>query len=253
VERFTASDGIELAYQRWGDGTAAVPVFLHHGFVADANINWAAPGIVDALVGAGHDVVAIDARGHGQSDKPHDPARYGEARMSIDLRELFDLIGAPSVDLVGYSMGGIVSLITAATDDRIRRLVVGGIGASAAERGGVDTSAIPRGQLAAALGADDPAAVEHPAAAQFRAFAEAMGGDLLALGAQAASVHQGSIALDRITAPTLVLDGDADDLARRPEVLAAAIPRAELRLVPGDHFGAVTDPGFAAAIVQFLA
>jgi pimeloyl-ACP methyl ester carboxylesterase len=252
VERFTASDGIGLAYQRWGDGDADVPVFLHHGFVADANINWVAPGIVDALVTAGHDVVAIDARGHGQSDKPHDPACYGEARMALDLRELFDLIGAPQVDLVGYSMGGIVSLITASTDDRIRRLVVGGIGASVVELGGVDTSIIPRGEMAAALDAD-PTGVEHPEAARFRAFAEAMGSDLDALAAQAASVHQQPIALERITATALVLDGDADDLARRPEVLAAAIPAADLRLVPGDHFGAVIDPGFAAGIVEFLA
>src|SRR5262245_19418932 len=104
MERFTSFDGVGICYQVWGPADAEVPVVLHHGFVADANLNWVGPGVVDALVTAGHRVVAPDARGHGQSDKPHDPACYGETTMARDLQALFDLLDVPAVDLVGYSM-----------------------------------------------------------------------------------------------------------------------------------------------------
>lgn len=60
------------------------------------------------------------------------------------------------------------------------------------------------------------------------------------------------IPFGQITAPTLVLVGDADPIAARPEVLAAAVPRAQLRVITGDHLSAVTDPAFAPAIVEFL-
>jgi pimeloyl-ACP methyl ester carboxylesterase len=111
VARLTTSDGLQLVYYEWGEHGKGPPVVLHHGFVANARANWEGPGVVQALVGAGRRVVAADARGHGDSDKPHDAARYGEARMAEDLATLVDTIGAGEVDLVGYSMGAVVSLL----------------------------------------------------------------------------------------------------------------------------------------------
>jgi pimeloyl-ACP methyl ester carboxylesterase len=72
------------------------------------------------------------------------------------------------------------------------------------------------------------------------------------MAAQARSVYQGGVALERIGAPTLVLAGEEDPLAVRPEVLAGAIPEATLLLLSGDHFGALGDPRFKASIVDFL-
>jgi pimeloyl-ACP methyl ester carboxylesterase len=252
-ERFTSWDGTDIAYYDWGDGWLSPPVVLHHGFVADAFANWVLPGIVDELVAAGRQVVAVDARGHGSSGKPHDPAVYGEALMARDLCGLLDRMGVDEVELVGYSMGAIVVLITAAEDRRVRRLVTGGVGAGVVEVGGVDTRVISNEVLRAALQADDPASIDDPGAAAFRAFADAMEGDRHALAAQAASVHAAPIPLQRIMAPTLVLAGDVDPLAVRPQVLADAIPGAMVQMLSGDHFGAVTDPACAQAIVDFLA
>ena len=114
MERFTSFDGTGIAYQVWGGPSPLPPVVLHHGFVVDATVNFVGPGVVDALVAAGRRVVALDARGHGASDKPHEADRYGEAVMARDLGGLLDTLGATEVDLVGYSMGGIVSAIFAA-------------------------------------------------------------------------------------------------------------------------------------------
>lgn len=251
MEQFTTFDGTRIAYQRWGPESELPPIVLHHGFVVDANLNWVGPGIVDALVGGGRHVVAIDARGHGRSEKPHDPARYGEVAMARDLSGLFDRLAVPHVDLVGYSMGAIVALIAASDDRRIRRLVVGGVGAAVVELGGVDTRVVPNEALVDGLLADDPASVA-PAAAGFRMLADAIGSDRRALAAQARAVHCEPFPLDRITAATLLLVGDADPLADRPQLLAEAIPGAALEIVPGDHQLAVLAPRFTEALTEFL-
>lgn len=252
MPRFTTSDGLSIAYQAWGGDDGRPPIMLHHGFGASGPINWQVPGIVDVLVGAGRKVVAIDARGHGASDKPHDPAFYGEARMARDLSELIDHLGVPAIDLAGYSMGAIVSLICASQEPRVRRLVTGGVGEGVVETGGVDTRHLPNAALVEALLAEDPSTIRHPAAVPFRQFADAIGADRRALAAQARVVHAQPIALDRITAPTLITAGDNDPLAVHPERLAAAIPGARSLLVKGDHRAAVADPAFAQAIATFF-
>ncbi len=171
--RFVTGDGVAVAYHSFPADRPApgLPtVVLQHGFAADTVANWVRPGVVAALHAAGRDVIGVDARGHGASDKPHDPACYGEGRMARDLVELFDSLGLESLDLVGYSMGAIISLITATTERRIRRLVVGGIGAGVAEMGGVDRRRLDTTALAAALRADDPATIENPSRPRLPSF-----------------------------------------------------------------------------------
>ncbi len=253
MKSFQSWDGIEIAYQEWGEKTTAPPVVLHHGFVVDANLNWVATGIVEALCAAGRWVIAPDARGHGGSEKPHDPARYGEQQMARDLAVLLDVCGEPLIDLVGYSMGGIVSLIFASEDERVRRLVLGGIGSGVIECGGVDRRAVPNEAIIEALSVEDPATIAMPEAAAFRTLADAIDADREALIAQASSIYRGAIALERISARTLVLAGDADPLAVRPEVLRDAIPGATLRILSGDHVGVIADPRFTQSLLDFLA
>jgi pimeloyl-ACP methyl ester carboxylesterase len=253
MKSFTSWDKTEIVYQEWGERTDLPPVVLHHGFVVDANANWVAPGVVDALLGAGRRVIAPDARGHGRSGKPHDPASYGEQRMAQDLGVMLEVSGDPQIDLVGYSMGAIVALIFASENQRVRRLVVGGVGSGVIECGGVDRRAIPNDTIIEALRVDDPSILGKSGAASFRALADALGADREALVAQALSVYRGEIALSRISAQTLILAGEADPLAIRPNVLCEAIPGATLTMLSGDHIGAIADPSFARSIVDFLA
>ncbi|MFW0793186.1 alpha/beta hydrolase [Gordonia sp. CPCC 205515] len=249
--RLTTSDGISIAYRVIGDDPTRPPVVLQHGFAASAARNWEAPGLVNALLDDGRRVILVDARGHGESDKPHDPAHYGEPRMARDLMELFDALGLSEVDLVGYSMGAIISLLTAAQDTRIRRLVIGGVGAGVIELGGVDTRVMNDRNLAAALRADDPDTITDPVARGFRAFAEASGNDRFALAAHAERVHREPILVDAITAAVTVIAGTEDALAARPEVLADAL-QAHLIRVPGDHLGAVRTNEFRDALLTAL-
>jgi pimeloyl-ACP methyl ester carboxylesterase len=253
MEHFESWDGIEIAYQEWGAPADSLPVLLHHGFVANAHANWVATGVVDALLAAGHRVIAPDARGHGASQKPHDPGRYGEQRMARDLAALLEVVSESEIDLVGYSMGAVVALLFASEHRCVRRLVVGGVGSGVIECGGVDRRAVPNEAIIEALSVENGANVEVPQAAAFRVLADALGADREALVAQASAIFRGEIALDRIAARTLVLAGEADPHAIRPEVLSAAIPGARLRMLAGDHVGALVDPAFTQSIVEFLA
>ena len=255
TERFTTSDGVAIAYHRFEPVTSApdLPiVVLQHGFAADTVSNWVAPGIVDALLADGRRVVSVDARGHGSSDKPHDPIAYGEGRMSADLVELFDALGLEALDLAGYSMGAIISVIAATTERRIRRMVIGGIGGRVARLGSGDRAPIDRSAIVDGMLADDPSTITDPGARAFRRFADTTGADRLALAAQMQSAHSSKIALDEIRAATMLLVGDNDALASQPEDLAAAIPGCRLEIVPGDHLGAVAVAEFTAELVGFL-
>jgi pimeloyl-ACP methyl ester carboxylesterase len=255
--RLTSFDGTEIAFQEWGDDLDGLPpVVLHHGFVADASTNWVLTGVVAALLDAGRRVIAPDARGHGRSGKPHDPSFYGEANMARDLAALVAELGYEQIDLAGYSMGAIVALLYAAGHGSgVRRLVVGGVGSGVVECGGVDRRLVSNDAIKAALSAEGEQQLAglDPAAAAFRRLADALGDDRQALLAQAASIHRDGVELNRITAPTLLLAGDRDPLATRPQVLVDAIPDARLELLEGDHMSIVGQPRFAAAIVGFLA
>lgn len=254
TERFASFDGTSIAYRRWAasDGGDGPPVILHHGFAVDAELNWVATGVVDRLGADGFDVVTIDARGHGRSDKPHGSIWYGEDAMARDVSKLADHLGLPHFDLVGYSMGAIVSVVAATQERRIRRLVVGGVGAGVVELGGVDTRALPAEDLVDALLANDPDKIPRPAMREFRAFVDLAGADRLALAAHASVVRHGPLPYEDIRARSLVVVGDADPLADRPEVLASAIG-AQLVIVPGDHLAAVAHPDFVSTVSAFLA
>ena len=256
MKQFTSADGLAIVYQEWEADSSAEstlpPVVLHHGFIADANLNWVRPGVVDALVRAGRRVLALDARGHGASEKPHDSLFYGEDKMVRDLRQLFDLTGAEHVDLAGYSMGAVVSLLTAGEDPRVRRLVAGGVGAGVIEAVGAGGNSGAREGIAVALETPDPSGISNPIAARFRAFVDLVGGDRAALAAHARAARMGGVSPSRITAPTLIIAGTEDPLAAHVEALAAAIPNASLLLLAGDHLGVVSNPEFAPAIVEFL-
>ncbi|WP_327141467.1 alpha/beta fold hydrolase [Nocardia sp. NBC_01327] len=249
MAKFTTWDGLQLNYRVWeGEG---MPVVLQHGVVADTNANWMSVGIVAALQAAGHHIISLDARGHGRSEKPHDPARYSWQAMTADMRALFDELGLDEVALVGYSMGGIISILVAQADDRVKRLAVGGIGSGVVDCGGIDWRVIEAADIAAAMTGDGSTAA--PQAQMFRMLADVLGTDREAIAALAAGLNEAPIkTVADITIPTLVVAGDADPFAAEPQRLAAAFPDARLVTVPGDHLVATADPGFAAALVEFL-
>src|SRR4249919_608877 len=170
-ETVRSFDGTRIAYVVQGSGPA---VLLLHGFGAYHVLNWIRPGVIDALTGAGRRVIATDARGHGDSDKPHNPDGYGGDAMARDAQAVLDQLGVEQVDVVGYSMGSMVAARLVPEEPRTRALVLGGVGATVMppRSGGRAPETI-----AAALLADDPASIESVAGKAFREFADFTGAD----------------------------------------------------------------------------
>ena len=103
------------------------PVILIHGLYASGQINWGAPGIIADLA-QHYQVIALDCRGHGQSDKPIGEGDYG-IKMVDDVVRLMDHLHLPSANIVGYSMGGMIALKLAATHpERVHSAILGGMG-----------------------------------------------------------------------------------------------------------------------------
>jgi pimeloyl-ACP methyl ester carboxylesterase len=76
---------------------------LLHGFSGSADM-WLMNGVAAALRGR-HRVLALDCRGHGRSEKPHDPAKYG-LQIADDVVELLDHLGIETAHIHGFSLGG---------------------------------------------------------------------------------------------------------------------------------------------------
>lgn len=249
---FTTSDGMGHAWYDLANPEAEGPaIILQHGFSATTWHEWVQPGIADAIAALGRRVIGLDALGHGNSTRSHDPADYGEGHMSMDVAALVDHLGLAQFDYLGYSMGAIIGLRLAVAEPRLRKLIVAGIGEGVLARGGVDTRVLDRKLLAEGLRADDVSGFPEMVRA-FRGGVEAMGNDRLALAAHADAILSDPIPLDRINAESLLIAGDADPLAVEPQALAAAIPGCRLTIVPGDHVEARLSPEFTEAVLAFL-
>lgn len=202
-------DGLRLAYFDEGD-PAGDPVLLIHGFASSANVNWVHPGWLKTLGEAGYRVIAIDNRGHGASDKPHDPEAYYPPVMAGDAVALLNHLGIAEAHVMGYSMGARISAFLAmAHPERVRSLVFGGLGIGMVEGVG-DWDPIAEALLAPSLDV-----VTHERGRMFRAFADQTKSDRLALAAciETSRVLVTREQAEKIDAPTLIAVGTKDDIA----------------------------------------
>ena len=119
---FVDNQGIKTHYEIVGTGP---PLLLHHG-ATHSSLSWHQFGFVDRLKDA-YQLILIDARGHGQSDKPHDWEQYSDIHMARDVIALLDHLDIERVNFWGYSMGGEVGYrLGIDYAQRLNTLVIGG-------------------------------------------------------------------------------------------------------------------------------
>jgi pimeloyl-ACP methyl ester carboxylesterase len=123
-DKFFDSDGVKIRYTDEGQGP---PVVLIHGFMATGDMNWRVNGVAKELL-KNYRVITLDNRGHGKSDKPTESSEYGET-MAQDVVRLLDHLKIKQAHLVGYSMGGMITLkLAAVAPERMLSGVIGGMG-----------------------------------------------------------------------------------------------------------------------------
>ena len=124
-DRYFDSAGIPIRYLDQGMGE---PLVLLHGFSGSTEDTWVQTGVIRELV-KDFRVIALDARGHGKSGKPHDPQAYGP-NMAEDVVRLLNHLGIEQAHVIGYSMGGrLVQRLLVAHPERLLTATLVGFGA----------------------------------------------------------------------------------------------------------------------------
>ncbi|WP_417582300.1 alpha/beta fold hydrolase [Pelagibacterium sp.] len=242
------SEGFALAYQVHGEGR---PIIAVHGFASNGNVNWVATGWVDVLTEAGYQVITLDNRGHGASEKIYDPSVYGAPDMARDVANLIDHLGFEEAALIGYSMGARISaFVCIQNPQKVACAIFGGLG------GNMVRPMLDSDEIIAGLNAPTLAEVTHKTGRQFRIFAEHTKSDLKALSACMAGSRTplSEDLVATIDVPVLVAVGSDDDVGGDPAALADLMPQGEaLTIERRDHMRATGDPQFKRGAVDFLA
>jgi pimeloyl-ACP methyl ester carboxylesterase len=250
----------KLHYVDRGHGGATTLVLLHG--LQDCAANW--DGAAERLADR-YRVVALDMRGHGDSDASPNEA-YALADYSIDIGRLLDGLGLERVVLVGHSSGGVAATAYAAGNpDRIAALVVVDSDIAGTTDGVPEHAAATGwGSLAEVvdyLGAMQPyataAAIERQAvhlAVQLPEGRWALRADPAVLGAHVrANLHP---EWSRLRCPALVLRGRASTVLTHEAAvgLREALPGARIAELEGaGHWPHQEIPGaFDATLCWFL-
>jgi pimeloyl-ACP methyl ester carboxylesterase len=262
-------DDISFAYREVGPTTGVPVVFLHH-FTAGLD-DWD-PAVVDGIA-AELRVILVDLRGVGRSGGSTPDSVDAMARDTIAFLQA---LGLSQVDLLGFSLGGMVAqLVVEQRPDLVRRIILAGT-APAGDQGPAQTGAVLQSAVekASAQGKHpkhllffSPTATSQAAADAFLARLdertedrdtpvsnETIGAQLTAL----AKWEQGNSSggLTSVDKPVLVVNGDDDTML--PTIssfhLAQLLPDAELSIDPNSGHGGIFQHHalFVAQALEFL-
>jgi DNA-binding winged helix-turn-helix (wHTH) protein/pimeloyl-ACP methyl ester carboxylesterase len=265
--RYTVSDGLHIAYQVTGGGD--LDIVLISGFASHLELDWADPRHAHFLdrLGAMGRLIRFDKRGTGMSDRPHGLPDL-ETRMH-DVLAVMDAVGSRRAVVCGYSEGGAMAILMAATHpERVSAMVLYGCYAKATW-GSDYTWARTQEERRAYTDhlvntwnweADCVRRCPSADAAMQRWWAQRMRASATPSTVRALMDMNSLVdvrdALAAVRVPTLVLHrvGDALFKVEDARYIADRITGAELRLLDGDdHFCAGDPDQILDAIEPFLA
>ncbi len=268
ADTFFDSNGVKIRYVMDGKGD---PVVLLHGWMSDSSM-WGQDREgntkLEAAGAKEFQLIALDLRGHGKSDKPHDKEKYG-AEMAEDVVRLLDHLKIRKAHLIGYSMGAFVAAKVVATHpDRVLSVAYGGQAPiiqtpkmTTAREVEVFAKAVEDGQdLGVYILEVMPAGKNKPTPEQAKAFAALMfnGKDVKAFAAAGRSFDALAVTeaeLKRCKVPVLFIHGGEEPESLKSRVAAARklIGHGEVKVIEGaDHMTTLVKPEFGTTLKEFL-
>jgi pimeloyl-ACP methyl ester carboxylesterase len=222
---YANNHNIRIHYRVEGEGP---PLVLQHGYTQNLE-HWYQCGYVDALK-ARYRLVLVDARGHGDSDKPHERAAYAWPVGVTDVLAVLDALGIRQALYWGYSMGGAIGFgaLTIAPE-RIIALVAGGAAADASNLG--DRLQDIDGKDPEAFITAFESIMNATVSPAFRA--KILASDTRALAAAAQNRPSVDEQLSRISTPCFLYAGDKDFVFPRAQTTASRIPNVKFAVLPG--------------------
>ena len=255
------SAGTTIRYIAAGAGE---PVILIHGYTVDTEKQFVRTGVFDALAKT-YRVYGMDARGHGKSGKPHDPAAYGP-QMALDIVRLMDHLKLRTAHVVGYSMGGhIVAQLLTLHPERFASATLGGAtgrrnwSADDQKRVDIESAEMDEGMLRSQIIRLWPKDQPLPGDDEIRqrSAASLAGLDNKAMAAVRRSNPAQVYKLEdlaKVQVPVLGIVGTADPYLKDFQELKAGMPQLQLVTIDGaSHGTAPGRPEFIDALTKFLA
>ena len=236
---FTSFDSTKIYYEVKGAGDAVV---LVHGFIVNGQ-SWKRTELYKNLLEEGYKVIILDQRGNGFSDKPHTPEAYENDAEAKDIMALMKKLKIKKYSAVGYSRGSIIVSRLLVLDKRIKKGVMGGMGAE------FTNPEWPRRiMFYKALSGESV-----PELAAMVENVKKQGLDQQALAyLQKAQPSTSKAALRKIKQPVLIICGDKDSDNGSAKELADLFKHPVYRVTPGDHGSASRTKEFSIQVISFL-
>ena len=246
------TNNISISYFVHGEGS---PIILLHGAVVDFNFNFVITGWVRYLTEQGFQVIGLNYRGYGESEKSSDPSFYGTANLAGDVLNLMEHLGLKRAAIVGYSLGSLIALdLIHRHPDRFSHAVL------------VATGDGLVGKLPYILGKIMPNLVQlishetYPAhlpkhqAAYWNFFQLLkLDRDAMIAFSQADYPTKSREEVSGIDVPTLVISGEKDRvLGQGPEVAATLGNGTYFELQGANHFTLATEKSVKEAVAHFF-
>jgi pimeloyl-ACP methyl ester carboxylesterase len=222
---YAMNQGVRIHYQVEGTGP---PLVLQHGYMMSIE-RWYRFGYVEALK-PHYQLILVDARGHGDSDKPYDRALYTWPISVLDIVAVLDALNLPQAIFWGFSMGGGIGFgLAKYAPERLRGLIIAGASASAGGSGPAMEQV--DGSDPEAFVAAFEARLGGRLVPEFRALV--LASDTRALVAAAQFRPSLEDILPRIAVPCLMYIGELDGSFHQAQASAAQIPRVTFVSFPG--------------------
>ena len=226
--------GVRIHFEVEGEGP---PLLLLHGLGGTLGV-WRDRGYTEVLK-LKYTLVLVDARGHGESDKPHDIEAYEAKLWASDVVAVLDEAGIGTAHYFGYSMGGAIGFALATyVPERFHSLILGG---SSPYRGEAEVEAMDLIRRRLEAGAE--AGIAYREQSLGRPLTQEEKSRLLATDYQALLASLQTVRLSNfvdvlptMSMPCLLFAGDADPRCAGAKEATAQMPNATFVTLPGlDH------------------